>query len=118
MYSLTVHLNGNNGALLLNGTLPVEIFHREWHFISRNFQWEMAFTNGNFPCLTVHFNGNNDTLLLNAILPVEIFHRKCHFTSGNYCIYPSFGKLDCFYCLRHIISIFPVEIWQNSRWLW
>ena len=26
---LTVHFNGNNGTLLLNAILPVEIFHRK-----------------------------------------------------------------------------------------
>ena len=34
---LTVHLNGNNGTLLLNAILPVEISHRKWHFMSGNF---------------------------------------------------------------------------------
>ena len=37
MYSLTVHFNENNGTLLLNGILPVEIFHRKWYFTSGDF---------------------------------------------------------------------------------
>ena len=49
------NFNGNNGTLLLNAILPVEIlhmgndilpveiFHRKWHFASGNFSWEIAF---------------------------------------------------------------------------
>ena len=37
MYSLNKHFSGNNDILLLNGILPVEIFHRKWHFTSGNF---------------------------------------------------------------------------------
>ena len=55
MYSLTVHLNGNNGALLLNGILPVEIFHGKWHFTSGNFPWEMAFYQWKFSMFNCTF---------------------------------------------------------------
>ena len=99
-----------------NDTLPVEIVHRKWHFTSGNCPWEMVFYHGNLtwemPFHQWKFSIGND------ILPVENFYGKWHYASGNYCIHPSFGKLDCFYHLRHIISIFPVEIWQNLRWLW
>ena len=46
-----------------NGTLPVEIFHRKWHFTSGNLTWEMAFYQWKLS-------------IGNGILPVEIFQGK------------------------------------------
>ena len=40
MYSLTLHFNGNNDTLLLNGILPVESFHGKTYALPSI--WEIA----------------------------------------------------------------------------
>ena len=52
-----------------NDILPVEIFHRKWHFTSGNFPQEMEFHQWKFS-------------MGNGTLPLETIHKKWHFTSG------------------------------------